>query len=266
MVKHILLTSFFCVVVSFVFAQQSLVSDSVIYVYDTVYVPVDTVAEVYEVVEYEYVDPLFSYAIGCGLGYNLSTINNNSEHFVSHTLAVPVTARMLYSNYFIQLTAQYSPITFSAKSVFQTQDLSTRDTMLTIFVDSIYKIIDGVKELEIITKEEKSTYIDTVYTDSAVVENFNYSIVELPLTVGYGFQHKQFSFSASAGASLSFVLGEKRYFDKKYFLSYCAELVAGYSLSKYLAIELGVKSSMKASQISSSHNSFVLFARLLYSL
>lgn len=266
MLKHTLITAVFCVIISIISAQQTTMGDSVIYVYDTVYVPVDTVAEVYEVIEYKYVDPLFSYAIGCGFGYNLSTIYRNDKHFISNTIAVQVSTQMSFYNYFMQLTAQYSPIAFSAKSVFQTQDFIIRDTLLTIFVDSIYKVIDGINELEIITKEEKSTYTDTVYKDSAIVKNFNYSIVELPLTIGYTFRHKQFSLSASAGASLSFVIGDKRFYEKKYFLSYCAELVAGYSLSKCMDAELGVKSNRKAAQISSSHNSFILFARLRYSL
>lgn len=223
-------------------------TDSIIYVYDTVYAPADTLKNMVEIIEYEYVEvePL---EVKLGISGQLTSSAVHFQNKRSNTLGGEYSFEIECGKrwYFFHSGITYSPLNLQFYRHETNIGTQTASTVYQQPIDTIYRENNGNPQTEVFYKEVRLQRTDTIINDTIIASKHRPVFVSVPLMAGLKFIKGRFAYKCSAGAELAFPvknsvfeIDNKNVTLNKFTLYYAIAAASECRFTKHLSAELSV--------------------------
>lgn len=215
--------------------------------YEIIYAEQDTIREKIEIADYQNPQTHNPITIRLGVGIEQSFIliqdSISKENGRVH-ITFPIHAKIQKGNYFFQTGFVYRKNNYIVSETHVLQKISSKQDTEIIFVDTIYREIQGVFLPEVINREQIVITHDTTFVDSLATKSGMYSYYTIPFLIGYSWSHNSFSYGLSMGTCISLYtknshenLSSIEPDISRILSSYIASVSCGYKAHKNIVIE-----------------------------
>lgn len=215
--------------------------------YEIIYAEQDTIREEIEISLCENLNTHNPIIISIGVGIEqlfVSAHDSISEERGRTHTSFPIHAKFQKGNYFIQTGFVYRKNNYIFSKTHKLQKISSSQDTEIIFVDTIYREIQGIFMPEVINREQIVITHDTTLVDSLSSKSGVYSYYSFPFRIGYSNTYNSFSYGLSIGASVSLYsnnsfdeLSSIKPYMSRIMSSYIASASCGYAMHKNIVIE-----------------------------
>lgn len=264
----------FLILLCYTMPAQSQIEDSVEYVYDTVYLPADTIREFVEIVDYIDRPPTFyDLYVGASAGFGSTNIQLHGRELSAPHTQYSACAILARNSLFISVHPALTAFSYQNDSTARTALISYRPKTETVAVDTIYWGTPGNSTAEVIYKEVGAQQADSSFSDSTIGIKHSISYFTIPLGIGYRWTNRTISLKACAGAGISFSSQKTKhpstglpFSQVRWFTSYFCQVSASYALTESFWASIQASLSQHTSKASRPIHSYSLGLGIIYEI
>lgn len=250
------------------------IEDSVEYVYDTVYLPADTIRQFIEIVDgIDKPRSLYKLYVGAGAGFASTSIQLRSSELSARHKQYSASAILARNSLFLSLKPALSAFSYQNDTTSRTELINYRQKTETVAVDTIYWGTPGNSTAEVIYKDVSFQQADTSFADSAIQITHNISYLTIPLGVGYRWTNKTISLTSCAGAGVTYIshktksaFAEPPLHRRHWLASYFCQVSASYALTETLWASIQASLSRHTSTATRTISSYSLCLGIIYEI
>ena len=179
-------------------------------VYDTIYTVKDTIYEKQEIIVYQQEEYYLDFSVGFSVSYAFNKIlyygDTCSNPIHSSLVGLSIPFQAYFKPWIIQSGILYQKLNTHFDLQYPTQLIQKEETFITDTLDIYYAVIQGDTIERYITQQRDTTILHTSIQikDSSIVNS--YSMVRVPLLVGYQYTKNKFSYALAAGVYFSYIM------------------------------------------------------------